>query len=66
VLSLARRMSPQSCDMVKVATIFRDLADAHITKEEATEALSVITLPGLLSDGYLRGLPGAHLLDKVD
>lgn len=60
------RLSPQSCDMVKVAAIFRDLADAHISAEEATEALSVIALPGPLSDGYLRGLPGARLLDEVD
>ncbi|MDE2133297.1 MAG: U32 family peptidase [Alphaproteobacteria bacterium] len=60
------RLSPQSCDMVKVATIFRDLADGHTTQEEATEALSVIALPGPLSDGYLRGLPGARLLDEVD
>jgi collagenase-like PrtC family protease len=60
------RLSPQSCDMVKVATIFRDLADGHTTQEEATETLSVITLPGPLSDGYLRGLPGARLLDEVD
>ena len=60
------RLSPQSCDMVKVATIFRDLADGHTTQEEATDALSVITLPGPLSDGFLRGLPGARLLDEVD
>jgi collagenase-like PrtC family protease len=60
------RLSPQSCDMVKVATIFRDLADGHTTQEEATDTLSVITLPGPLSDGFLRGLPGARLLDEVD
>jgi len=60
------RLSPHSCDMVKVAAIFRDLADGHTTPEEANEALSVIALPGPLSDGYLRGLPGARLLDEVD
>jgi collagenase-like PrtC family protease len=60
------RLSPQSCDMVKVAAIFRDLADGHTTPEEATEALSVITLPGPLSDGFLRGFPGARLLEEVD
>ena len=63
---VALRLSPQSCDMVKVATIFRDLADGHTTQEEATEALAVIALPGPLSDGYLRGLPGARQLDEVD
>ena len=60
------RLSPQSCDMVKVATVFRALADGHTTQEEATEALAVITLPGPLSNGFLRGLPGARLLDEVD
>ncbi|MDE2264302.1 MAG: U32 family peptidase, partial [Alphaproteobacteria bacterium] len=63
---VALRLSPQSCDMVKVATVFRDLADAKITPEEANEMLSVLPLPGPLSDGFLRGLPGARLLDEVD
>ncbi|MDE2184619.1 MAG: U32 family peptidase [Alphaproteobacteria bacterium] len=60
------RLSPQSCDMVRVITIFRDFADGHTTQEEAAEALSALTLPGPLSDGYLRALPGAHLVDEVD
>ena len=52
------RLSPQSCDMVRVAQIFRDLADGHTTAQEANEALHVVGLPGPLSDGFLRGLPG--------
>lgn len=52
------RLSPQTCDMVRVAQIFRDLADGNTTTREATEALSVLHLPGPLSDGFLRGLPG--------
>jgi collagenase-like PrtC family protease len=61
------RLSPQSCDMVKVAAIFRNLADGLVTEEEATEALAVIAMPGPLSDGYLRGLPGVrHLHEIVD
>lgn len=60
------RLSPHSCDMVKVARIFRDLADARIECSEATAALSALPLPGPLSDGYLRGLPGARLLAEVD
>jgi len=60
------RLSPQSCDMIRVAKIFRNLADAHITEEEATEALAVVALPGPLSDGYLRGLPGVRHFDEVD
>lgn len=55
------RLSPHSCDMVKVAGVFRDLADARIDAEEATAALAGLDLPGPLSDGYLRGHPGASL-----
>ena len=60
------RLSPQSCDMVRVATIFRDLADGLMTQPEATEALGVLKLPGPLSDGFLRGLPGVRNFDEVD
>lgn len=59
------RLSPQTCDMVRVATIFRDLADGVTTPKEAGEALSVLHLPGPLSDGFLRGVPG-HMLTEVD
>lgn len=54
----ALRLSPQTCDMVRVARIFRDLADGNTTPPEAGEALAVLHLPGPLSDGFLRGLPG--------
>ncbi len=52
------RLSPQTCDMVRVAQIYRDLVDGNTTPREAGEALSVLHLPGPLSDGFLRGLPG--------
>jgi collagenase-like PrtC family protease len=55
---VALRLSPQSCDMVRVAQIFCDLCDGHTTPKEANEALHVMGLPGPLSDGFLRGLPG--------
>ncbi len=55
---VALRLSPQTCDMIRVAQIFRDLADGSTTPHEAVEALAVLHLPGPLSDGFLRGLPG--------
>jgi len=55
---VALRLSPQTCDMVRVAAVFRELADGNTTPKEAGEALSVLHLPGPLSDGFLRGLPG--------
>jgi collagenase-like PrtC family protease len=60
------RLSPQTCDMVRVASIFRDLADARIDADEATAALGALPLPGPLSDGYLRGRAGFRRLAEVD
>ncbi len=60
------RLSPQACDMVEVARIFRDLADARIDDGEAVAALGALRLPGPLADGYLRGVPGARTLQEVD
>lgn len=59
------RLSPQTCDMVRVARVFRDLADGNTTPQEAGESLSVLHLPGPLSDGFLRGVPG-HSLAELD
>lgn len=55
---VALRLSPQTCDMVRIAEIFRGLADGNMTPKEAGEAISVLHLPGPLSDGFLRGVPG--------
>jgi len=52
------RLSPQSCDMVRVVTAFRGLADGRTTWREAHETLGALALPGPMSDGFLRGLPG--------
>lgn len=60
------RLSPHTCDMVSVAMIFRDLADDRIDAAEATHLLAPLSLPGPLSDGYLRGLPGMRLLEDVE
>jgi collagenase-like PrtC family protease len=60
------RLSPHTCDMVKVIRIFRDLADMRIDGDEAAAALASLPLPGPLSDGYLRGLAGARRLEEVD
>lgn len=59
------RLSPQTCDMVRVVRVFRDLADGNTTPQEAGESLSVLHLPGPLSDGFLRGVPG-HSLAELD
>ena len=49
------RLSPHSCDMVRVATAFRGLLDRVLTVNEAAEALREITLPGPYSNGFYYG-----------
>jgi len=49
------RLSPHSCDMVRVATAFRGLLDGTITACEAAEALIGLNLPGPFSNGFYHG-----------
>lgn len=58
----ALRISPHTCDMVKVLEAFRKLADGAIAPEEAEAMLNSMNLPGPLSDGFLRGVTGASLV----
>jgi collagenase-like PrtC family protease len=60
------RLSPQSCDMVRVAAIFNDLLEERSDAEEASAALQQLDLPGPLADGFLRGVPGARQLQEHD
>ena len=60
------RLSPQSCDMVKVATdLPRPCRRPYHPGRSHRSALAVIALPGPLSDGYLRGLPGVRQLHET-
>lgn len=52
------RLSPQSCDMVKVASIFRTLLDRQIPDDEAAVMLDEVTLPMPFANGYYHGEPG--------
>lgn len=49
------RLSPHSCDMVRVATAFRGLLDGAITPAEASEAMVGLNLPGPFSSGFYAG-----------
>ncbi|WP_430694958.1 ubiquinone anaerobic biosynthesis protein UbiV [Mesorhizobium montanum] len=55
------RLSPQTCDMVEVARIYRRLADGKEEPEDARFALSCLDLPGTLVDGYAHAKPGWHV-----
>lgn len=60
------RLSPHTCDMVKVAHVFRGLIEAKLEPSEANAQLTALDLPGPLSDGFLRGQPGARLIGETD
>lgn len=62
----AMRLSPQQCDMVAVAKLFRDVVDGKVAGNEGTEKLSVI-YPLKQSNGFLYAKPGsAFVTDNGD
>jgi collagenase-like PrtC family protease len=52
------RLSPHSCDMVKVAAIFRAVLDCHIEVPEAAAQLDDLKLGAPFSNGFYYGKPG--------
>ena len=52
------RLSPHSCDMVEIASIFRSALDQDISIEEAATRLDALKLPAPFSNGFFRGKPG--------
>lgn len=56
----ALRLSPQTADMVAVATAFRRFADADLDAVGLRAAVARAAPPGPLVNGYLKGAPGMH------
>ncbi len=54
------RLSPHSCDMVEVATIFRAVLDRRIDRGDAAARLDALQLGAPFSNGFYYGKPG-HL-----
>lgn len=54
------RLSPHTCDMVRVATTFRAALDHELSVEEAAEQLDALALPAPFCNGFFHGKPG-HL-----
>jgi collagenase-like PrtC family protease len=57
------RLSPHSCDMPAVASIFRAVLDGRIGTAEGAAALEAMKLPGPFSNGFYYGKPGHQRLD---
>lgn len=60
------RLSPHSCDMVTVATIFRDTADGRCAPAEARRRLSDALPEAQFSNGFLHGAPGWRQLAAAE
>ncbi|GIK80343.1 MAG: U32 family peptidase [Pseudorhodoplanes sp.] len=56
------RLSPHTCDMVAVASAFRDVADGRIAPEEGGQRLDALKLPAPFSNGFYFGKPGHSLV----
>lgn len=54
----ALRLSPQDCDMVAVAKIFRDVADGREDADSGSERLAAVYPDVPFSNGFLHGQPG--------
>ncbi len=52
------RLSPHSCDMVRVATAFRGVLDGVLTAAEALACLEELALDAPFSNGFHHGRPG--------
>jgi len=55
------RLSPQTTDMVKVATLFRATLDGGVAPDEAQAELAALIAPTPVIDGYMRGRAGMSL-----
>lgn len=58
----ALRLSPQQCDMVAVAQVFRDVVDGNREHEDATRALSQIYPDVPFANGFVHGQLGAAFI----
>ena len=59
------RLSPHTCDMANVASIFRAVLDRHITGEEGVDQLEALNLSAPFSNGFYHGKPGFSWIAEV-
>jgi O2-independent ubiquinone biosynthesis protein UbiV len=62
----ALRLSPHSCDMVRVAGIYRDAAKGRCGPAEARRRLSAELPAATFSNGFLHGEPGWRQLQAAE
>jgi hypothetical protein len=52
------RLSPHSCDMVALASIFRAALDQDIGTAEGAARIDAMNLPATFINGFFHGRPG--------
>ncbi|MBT5416139.1 MAG: U32 family peptidase, partial [Rhodospirillaceae bacterium] len=61
----ALRLSPQKCDMVEVARVFRDVLDGCRDAEDGIRALAPLYPDAPFADGFLHAIPGFALAPRL-
>ncbi|MBS0522025.1 MAG: U32 family peptidase [Proteobacteria bacterium] len=61
----ALRLSPQTCDMVAVAKLFREVLDGRREGEDAVRALASVYPQTAFANGFLYGSPGAQFVRSM-
>lgn len=56
------RLSPQRCDMVAVARIYRDVLDGKLEPEAGLAGIRALYPEAPMANGFLHGVPGAELV----
>jgi collagenase-like PrtC family protease len=59
------RLSPQDCDMVAVARLFRDVADSRVDGPAALGRLGAIMPEMPFSNGFFHGMEGMRLTHRA-
>lgn len=62
---LSFRLSPQDCDMVAVARIYREMLDGRLEPETALEQLRAIYPAAPFSNGFLHAVEGAKWVARL-
>ncbi len=59
------RLSPQTCDMVAVSSLYRELLDGRVTPDEAVAGLGRLYPDVPLSNGFHHGRAGAEWVSRL-
>ena len=62
---LGLRLSPQTCDMVAVAQIYRAVAERKLDAQAGRRRLSEVYPAAAFSNGFLHGRPGRELIERT-